>query len=91
MLTVLKDVVGSLLLVFLLPLWMAVGLGAVAVVAFRQLYWWARGNTTVLSRPSSAGAGPSSRAEGFPDTSPAPAPFAPVLVASPALPGVSDR
>lgn len=89
MLTVLKDVIGALLLVFLLPLWMAIGLGGVAVVAFRQLYWWARGNTTAISRPR-AGAMTSSRDGAFPDTSPAPAPFA-VLVASPAMSGVSDR
>lgn len=50
--TAFKDVVGVLLLVFLLPVWMALGLGAVAVVVARQLYWWARGNTSVVSRLS---------------------------------------
>jgi hypothetical protein len=50
MLTVVKDVIGVLLIVSLLPLWMAVGLGVVVVVVGRQLYWWARGNTTVVSR-----------------------------------------
>ena len=49
-LTPVKDVVGVLLLAFLLPVWMAIGLGVVAVVIARQLYWWARGNTTVVSR-----------------------------------------
>jgi hypothetical protein len=50
--TAVKDVVGALLLVFLLPLWMAAGLGAVLVVVARQLYWWVRGNTSAVSRPS---------------------------------------
>jgi hypothetical protein len=45
-LTAVNDLVGILLLVFLLPVWMALGLGAVAVVAARQLYWWARGYTS---------------------------------------------
>jgi hypothetical protein len=49
-LTVVKDVIGILLIALLLPLWMALGLGIVAVVVVRQLYWWARGNTTVASR-----------------------------------------
>jgi hypothetical protein len=49
-LTTCKDVVGALLLVFLLPLWMVLGLGVVAAVVIRQLYWWVRGNTTVVSR-----------------------------------------
>jgi len=48
--TVVKDVIGVLLIVSLLPLWMAVGLGVVVVVVGRQLYWWASGNTTVVSR-----------------------------------------
>jgi hypothetical protein len=48
--TTLKDVVGVLLLAFLLPVWMALGVGAVVVVVARQLYWWARGNTSVASR-----------------------------------------
>jgi hypothetical protein len=49
-LSLFKDVVGALLLVFLLPVWMALGLGIVTAVVGRQLYWWARGNTTVVSR-----------------------------------------
>jgi hypothetical protein len=50
LLTTFRDVAGALLLVFLLPVWMALGLVAVAAVVTRQLYWWARGNTTVVSR-----------------------------------------
>lgn len=46
----LRDSLGVLLLVLLLPLWMAVGLGFVALVVARHLYWWARGNTTAVSR-----------------------------------------
>lgn len=49
--TALKDVGLLLLIGLLLPVWMAVGLGAVAVIASQQLYWWARGNTTAVSRP----------------------------------------
>jgi hypothetical protein len=48
--TTFKDVVGISLLVLLLPVWMTLGLGVVAVVVTRQLYWWARGNTSALSR-----------------------------------------
>lgn len=51
--TTLKDIVGLLLLMLLLPLWMAVGLGFVGLVVGRHLYWWARGNTTAVSRGSS--------------------------------------
>lgn len=50
MLTAFKDVVGALLLAFLLPVWMALGLGIGAVILTRQLYWWTRGNTTAVSR-----------------------------------------
>lgn len=49
---VFKDALGLLLLAVLLPVWIALGLGVVAVVVGRQLYWWARGNTTVVSRLS---------------------------------------
>ena len=52
--TALKDILGVLLLVLLLPLWMAVGLGVVGFVVARHLYWWARGNTTAVSRASEA-------------------------------------
>jgi hypothetical protein len=48
--TALKDVVGLVLIAFLLPVWMVLGLGALVVVITRQLYWWARGNTSVVSR-----------------------------------------
>jgi len=57
-LTALKDVAGVLLLVFLLPVWMALGFVAVAAVVTRQLYWWARGNTTVLSRVAAHASAP---------------------------------
>ena len=50
--TTLKDIVGVVLLMLLLPLWMAFGLGFVGVVVARHLYWWARGNTTAVSRRS---------------------------------------
>ena len=50
MLNALKDVLGVLLLAFLLPVWMAVGLGAVVVIVARQLYWWVRSNTSAASR-----------------------------------------
>jgi hypothetical protein len=49
---VFKDALGLLLLAVLLPVWIALGLGVVAVVVGRQLYWWARGNTSVVSRLS---------------------------------------
>lgn len=51
MLTAIKDVGGVLLLVFLLPVWIAVGLAGMAFVVIRHLYWWCRGNTTDTSRP----------------------------------------
>ena len=57
-LTAIKDVIGVLLLVFLLPVWMTIGLGVVIVVVVRQLYWWARGNTTVASRLATRGLPP---------------------------------
>jgi len=54
----LKDTVGVLLLVALLPLWMAAALGFVALVVARHLYWWARGNTTAVSRGSGESTAP---------------------------------
>ena len=57
-LTTFKDVAGALLLVFLLPVWMALGLVAVGAVVARQLYWWARGNTTVVSRVAAHASAP---------------------------------
>lgn len=53
MATTIKNVLGTLLLALLLPLWMVLGLAFVAIVVARQLYWWGRGNTTVTSRPAS--------------------------------------
>ena len=47
--TALKDLVGTLLIVALLPLWMVVGLVAVVVIVVRQLLWWARAHTTSVS------------------------------------------
>jgi hypothetical protein len=49
-LTAVKDVIGLLLLAFLLPVWIVLGVAIVAVVTARQLYRRARGNTTVVSR-----------------------------------------
>ena len=48
--TAFKDVAGLLVLAFLLPLWMALGFGALVVLVARQLYWWTRGNTSAASR-----------------------------------------
>jgi hypothetical protein len=56
--TAIKDVVGVLLLAFLLPVWMALGLVAAAVVLIRQLYWWLRSNTPVVSRLATGGTAP---------------------------------
>ena len=58
--TALKDLVGMFLLVALLPVWMAVGLGAVIVIVTRQLLWWARGNTTSVSRSTAPVMSPAS-------------------------------
>lgn len=52
--TAFKDLAGTLLIVLLLPLWMALGLGGLLVILARQLYWWARGNTTLVSRSAPA-------------------------------------
>ena len=50
--TFLKDIGWLLLIaVLLLPL-MAIGLVCMVVIVARQLYWWARGNTTAASRPA---------------------------------------
>jgi hypothetical protein len=99
-----KDLVGILLLVLLLPVWITLGLGAVAVVVTRQVYWWARGNTTAVSR-SAAAVGSSPRQHAARGGTPraltrdplaagtvaslADAPAAGAL--SPAVPGVSQR
>lgn len=66
MLTAIKDVGGVLLLAFLLPVWIAVGLAGIAFVVIRHLYWWCRGNTTETSRPGTH-VGPSSSATSAPD------------------------
>jgi hypothetical protein len=52
--TTFKDLAGTLLVTLLLPVWMALGLGVLGVIVIRQLYWWARGNTTAVSRPAPA-------------------------------------
>jgi hypothetical protein len=49
--THLQDLAWVLLLGLLLPLWMLLALGALVAVIARQLYLWARGNTTARSRP----------------------------------------
>jgi hypothetical protein len=46
----LKDVVALVLLVLLIPLWIAVVWIALSVILVRQTYWWMRGNTTPLIR-----------------------------------------
>jgi hypothetical protein len=46
----LKDLGWLLLIVVLLPLWMGLGLAAIAFVSAKQLYLWGRSNTTSLSR-----------------------------------------
>jgi hypothetical protein len=50
--TFLKDIGWLVLIVFFLPLLAAAGLVSVVVIVGRQLYWWARGNTTATSRPA---------------------------------------
>jgi hypothetical protein len=48
--TDIKDIGWLLLIALLLPLLMALALASLVVVVARHLYWWARGNTTALSR-----------------------------------------
>lgn len=48
--TYIKDIGWLLLIGLLLPLLIALALATLVVVVLRQLYWWARGNTTGLSR-----------------------------------------
>lgn len=48
--TYIKDIGWLLLIGLLLPLLMALALGSLAVIVARHLYWWARGNTTAVSR-----------------------------------------
>lgn len=53
--TVFADIAWVLVAIAAMPLWIALLLGYAAVVLARQLYWWARGNTTTTSRvPDSA-------------------------------------
>ena len=88
MLTTVKDVVGALLIASLLPVWMAVGLGAVIVIVARQLYWWVRSNTSAASRVA-AGVPSAPPYPSHPSTSLAPTrgPLAAVV----AVPGLSER
>lgn len=48
--TYIKDIGWLLLLGLLLPLLMALALASLLVVVTRHVYWWARGNTTAVSR-----------------------------------------
>lgn len=48
--TYIKDTVWLLVLALLSPVWMAAICVVMAVVVTRQVYMWARGNTTALSR-----------------------------------------
>jgi hypothetical protein len=102
-LTALKDIVWVLLLVSLLPVWMALGLGVVTAIVARQLYWWARGNTTVASRlaarvrwsPRHRASAGSTRRAAAGDSMPARTVGSPVdapamTALSPAIPGVSE-
>ena len=50
--TFVKDIGWLLLLALLLLPMTAIGLVSIGVVLVRQLYWWARGNTTAASRPA---------------------------------------
>lgn len=48
--TLLKDIGWLILAGVLLPVLMALALGAGLVIIGRHLYWWVRGNTTSTSR-----------------------------------------
>jgi hypothetical protein len=48
--TYLKDTIYLVVLVLLLPLLMVAAWTALIVIVIRQLYWWARGNSTPLTR-----------------------------------------
>lgn len=50
--TYLKDIGWLVLAGALMPLFMALTLGAGLVIVARHLYWWGRGNTTSTSRVS---------------------------------------
>ena len=47
--TRMQDLGWLLLIVLLIPLWMALALASVIVIVGRQLYWCIRGNTTEVS------------------------------------------
>jgi hypothetical protein len=49
--TFVKDIAWLVLIGLLLPLWMLLGLVSLVVIVGRHMYWWARGNTTAVSRP----------------------------------------
>ncbi len=53
--TFLKDIGWLLLAGALIPVAMALTLGAGLAIVGRHLYWWARGNTTPTSRVSRDG------------------------------------
>lgn len=48
--TYIKDVGLCVLLVLLVPLWMILAWASLVFIVARHLYWWARGNTTAVSR-----------------------------------------
>lgn len=50
--TYIKDIGWFVLIVLLMPLWMALAGAGLVVILARHLYWWARGNTTAVSRLS---------------------------------------
>ncbi len=50
--TIIKDVVGLLLILLLMPVWMVIGLVGGIVMLGRSVYRWGRGNTTSTSRVS---------------------------------------
>lgn len=50
--TLFKDLGWLVLAGALMPLFMALALGAGLVIVGRHLYWWGRGNTTSTSRVS---------------------------------------
>lgn len=45
-----KDIGWLLLIGLLLPLLMPLAMASLLVIVVRQVYWWARGNTTGVSR-----------------------------------------
>jgi hypothetical protein len=50
--TILKNIGWLLLAGALIPVFMALTVGAGLVIVGRHLYWWGRGNTTPTSRVS---------------------------------------